>query len=148
MVDGNVGRDPDLRRDAQMLAGFDDGVVQEAKQVRLLIPHDLLDQRKRLRKIRRTSVCALELVQQFVAVEIRRQFPFAHIQIVRIAFQRQREHHVLAVLQHAVAVDPALFRVFDVVIHDEQIDRRDQLEIADVGEEIWLHDGQSHLASP
>ena len=91
MINGNFGRDPDLRGDAQVLACLDDGVVQEAKQVRILMPHDLLDQRERLRKIRRTSVRPLELVQQFVAVEVCRQLPFAHIQSVRIAFQRQRE---------------------------------------------------------
>ena len=35
MIDGDFRRYPDLRGDAQVLAGFDDGVVQEAKQVRI-----------------------------------------------------------------------------------------------------------------
>jgi hypothetical protein len=36
-------------------------------------------------------------------------------------------------LQHAIAVDPAFFGVFDVVVQDEQIDRSDQLKVADIG---------------
>lgn len=82
------------------------------------------------------------------AVEIRSHFPLTHIQKIRVTLQRQRKHHVLAVLQHTVAVDPALLRIFDIVIDDKQIDCCDQLEIANVRKEIRLHDGQSHRRSP
>ena len=111
------------------------------------MPHDVLQQRKCLREMRRAPVCALELVEQLVAVEVRRQLSVAHIQRVRIAFQRQREHHVLAVQQHAVSVDPAFLRVLDVVVDDEQVDRGDELEVADVREEVRLHDRQLHPLS-
>jgi hypothetical protein len=48
-------------------------------------------------------------------------------------------------LQHAVAIDPALLCVFDVVVHNKQIDRADQLKVAYVRQKIGLHDGYLHL---
>jgi hypothetical protein len=48
--------------------------------------------------------------------------------------------------QKAVAVDPPLFGVFDIVINDKNIGFRNQLEVANIGEEIRLHDRHLHEA--
>jgi hypothetical protein len=44
------------------------------------------------------------------------------------------------VLEEPVAVDPALLRVLDVVVDDELVHGREQLEVPDVREQVRLHD--------
>jgi hypothetical protein len=68
------------------------------------------------------------------------------VEVIGVMLQRQGEHHVLAVPEHPVTVDPAFFGVFDVVVDDKQVARRNQLKIADIGQEVRLHDG--HLQGP
>ena len=49
--------------------------------------------------------------------------------------------------QYAIAIDPATPNIVDVVEHDKFIHRCYQLEIAEIGQEIWLHDGKGFHAS-
>ena len=48
--------------------------------------------------------------------------------------------------QQAIAVDPPLLGVFDVVVNDEQIHCGNELEVADIREKIGLHDRHFHPA--
>ena len=57
------------------------------------------------------------------------------------AGHRQREVGGRAVLEDAVAVDPAPLDVLRVVEDDEDIHVRQQLEVAEVREEVRLHHG-------
>ena len=58
------------------------------------------------------------------------------------AGHRQREVGGRAVLENAVAVDPALLDVLRVVVDDEDIHVSQQLEVAEVREEVRLHHGR------
>lgn len=89
----------------------------------------------------------LELIEQPLATVVRRQFALDDIERIGILLQRQREQRILTIHQHAVPVDPALLGVLDVVVHNKDIDRGDQLEITDVRQEIRLHDGQLHVVA-
>ena len=99
---------------------------------------------KASRKVRRAPVSLAELADQLAAIEVARHCAVLHVEEVGVLAQRNGENEIGTVAQEAVAVDPSLLRVLDVVVDDEQVYRGDELEISDVGEEIGLHDGDLH----
>jgi len=47
-------------------------------------------------------------------------------------------------LKKAIAIEPAFLRVFDVVVHHEDVCRLQRLKVADVRKEVRLHDDYFH----
>ena len=50
-----------------------------------------------------------------------------------------------AVHEDAIPVDPSPFDILDIIVNDKTITGGDQLEIADVGKQIRLHDPKFHI---
>ena len=59
---------------------------------------------------------------------------------MRRPFDRHGEPLDLAAGPDSVAVDPATRRELDRVVDDELVDGGEQLPVADVGQEVRLHD--------
>ena len=134
------GLQPEVRR------GAEQRIVEEREQVALGIAEDVLEQRTRLRVERRLAVRPREPGQQRRRLVGVGDLALADIQVVRGLGEREGEHHVLAVLEEPVAVDPALLGVLDVVVDDELVHGREQLEVPDVREQVRLHDRELHAA--
>jgi hypothetical protein len=66
-------------------------------------------------------VGSLELIEQFSAVEIRRDFTLNDIKRIGRLLERQRETRISTIEKHTVAVYPALFCILDIVINNKLI---------------------------
>ena len=51
-----------------------------------------------------------------------------------------------AEIQYSISIDPPPCDVTHIIVNDETIHGMDQLPIADIGEEIGLHDGNLHFS--
>ena len=118
--------------------------MQKAKQVAVLVSQYRFEQRHRGSPFRRTVVSGIDPAKEPIRIEIGRKDPLTNVQQIRVALQGQGKHSVLAIEQESVAIDPSPFRVLDIVVHDENVDGADQLEIPAIGKEIGLHDSRSH----
>ncbi|MCR4322238.1 MAG: hypothetical protein NUV74_18115 [Candidatus Brocadiaceae bacterium] len=68
----------------------------------------------------------------------------ANALILGCVLQRHRDIDRLTTDQDAIPVDPTPDDVIYVVVNDKEIDCMDQLPVADIWEEIRLHDGNGH----
>jgi len=118
-------------------------MAQKTGEIFFLLQEYIFQQRKNRTELRRLGIPLPYRLEKFL--RITGNLDLVDQQVLACSTQLQSDEFLAALRKNAIAIDLAALDVIYIVIHYESIHRPDKLEIAQIWEQIGLHDGEFHL---